>query len=45
MKLGRALATGVTEERPLVHDVEPEVPEEIHEPQAVAAPEEALAAR
>ncbi|GGM89263.1 hypothetical protein [Streptomyces fuscichromogenes] len=27
MKLGKALATGVAEERPLVHDEVPEVPE------------------
>ncbi|MEU1709819.1 hypothetical protein ABZ478_31375 [Streptomyces sp. NPDC005706] len=29
MKLGKALATGVAEERPLVHREEPELPEEI----------------
>lgn len=45
MKLGRALATGVAEERPLVHGEEPELPEEIHEPQAESVPEEAPAAR
>ncbi|MFF7471358.1 hypothetical protein [Streptomyces sp. NPDC008092] len=55
MKLGKALATGVAEERPLVHgDVPglPEVSEEIHtvrEPRAASAPvsvpEEAPAAR
>ncbi|WP_406434469.1 hypothetical protein OHB00_13115 [Streptomyces sp. NBC_00631] len=51
MKLGKALATGVAEERPLVHDEVPERPglaEEIHkshEPQVVSASEEAPAAR
>ncbi|MCH0558600.1 MULTISPECIES: hypothetical protein [Streptomyces] len=29
MKLGKALATGVAEERPLVHEEEAQVPEEI----------------
>ncbi|MER6037292.1 MULTISPECIES: hypothetical protein [unclassified Streptomyces] len=29
MKLGKALATGVAEERPLVRQEEPELPEEI----------------
>ncbi|WP_250403911.1 hypothetical protein [Streptomyces cellostaticus] len=28
MKLGKALATGVAEERPLVHQQEPDLPEE-----------------
>ncbi|MEV6837445.1 hypothetical protein AB0N17_23580 [Streptomyces sp. NPDC051133] len=28
MKLGKALATGVAEERPLVHEQETELPEE-----------------
>ncbi|MFE2099996.1 MULTISPECIES: hypothetical protein [unclassified Streptomyces] len=28
MKLGKALATGVAEERPLVHEEEPPLPEE-----------------
>jgi hypothetical protein len=48
MKLGKALATGVAEERPLVSDDVPEVPElpeEIHEPQVRSASEEAPAAR
>ncbi|MEU9448473.1 hypothetical protein [Streptomyces sp. NPDC048277] len=46
MKLGKALATGVAEERPpLVHDEEPAIPEDIHEPQAVSVPEEAPAGR
>ena len=48
MKLGKALATGVAEERPLVSDdvpEGPELPEEIHEPQARSASEEAPAAR
>ena len=45
MRLGRALAKGVAEERPLVHVEEPEIPEEIHEPQGVSVPEEAPAAR
>ncbi|MFI5682793.1 hypothetical protein [Streptomyces sp. NPDC051636] len=44
MKLGKALATGVAEERPLVHEEERDVPEEIREPQA-SAPEEVPAAR
>ncbi|MEV2217697.1 hypothetical protein AB0H86_40785 [Streptomyces sp. NPDC050997] len=42
MKLGKALATGVAEERPQVHEEELELPEEITEPKA---PEEAPAAR
>ncbi|MEU5539927.1 hypothetical protein [Streptomyces sp. NPDC020362] len=29
MKLGKALAIGVAEERPLVHEEEPQLPEEI----------------
>ncbi|MFD4504766.1 hypothetical protein [Streptomyces sp. NPDC058457] len=51
MKLGKALATGVAEERPLVHGEVPELPvldEEIHEtrePRAASASEEAPAAR
>ncbi|MFD4597632.1 hypothetical protein ACFWPQ_06285 [Streptomyces sp. NPDC058464] len=45
MKLGKALATGVAEERPLVHDEVPELPElpelsekirEIHEPRVAS---------
>jgi len=51
MKLGKALATGVAEERPLVPEEELDVPaerldvpEEIREPQA-SAPEEVPAAR
>ncbi|WP_405611807.1 hypothetical protein [Streptomyces sp. NBC_00076] len=42
MKLGKALATGVAEERPQVPEEELELPEEIKEPQAS---EEAPAAR
>lgn len=46
MKLGKALATGVAEERPLVHEEEPRLPEEIvrTEP-AEPAREEVPAAR
>lgn len=44
MKLGKALATGVAEERPQVHEQEPELefPEEIKE---LKAPEEVPVAR
>jgi hypothetical protein len=45
MKLGKALATGVAEERPQVHSREPEeleLPEELKE---LKAPEEVPAAR
>ncbi|MFF1294652.1 MULTISPECIES: hypothetical protein [unclassified Streptomyces] len=44
MKLGKALATGVAEERPQTHEQEPglELPEEIKE---LKAPEEVPAAR
>jgi hypothetical protein len=42
MKLGKALATGVAEERPEAHDEELELPEELKE---LKAPEEAPAAR
>ncbi|MFF7542181.1 hypothetical protein ACFZCU_00885 [Streptomyces canus] len=42
MKLGKALATGVAEERPEIHDEELELPEEIKE---LTAPEEVPAAR
>ncbi|MEV6501030.1 hypothetical protein [Streptomyces prunicolor] len=42
MKLGKALATGVAEERPQIHDEELELPEEIKE---LKAPEEVPAAR
>lgn len=55
MKLGKALATGVAEERPLVHDEVPGLPElseeihEIREPrvatESVSASEEASVAR
>ncbi|MGW2636019.1 hypothetical protein [Streptomyces sp. NPDC001348] len=52
MKLGKALATGVAEERPPVHEEELDVPEEIREPKPTVirepqspAPEEAPAAR
>ncbi|MEU0411798.1 hypothetical protein ABZ307_28805 [Streptomyces griseorubiginosus] len=42
MKLGKALATGVAEERPQIQDDELDLPEEIKE---LKAPEEAPAAR
>lgn len=42
MKLGKALATGVAEERPEIHEEEFELPEEIKE---LKAPEEVPAAR
>ena len=44
MKLGKALATGVAQERPQTHEEEPELqlPEEIEE---MKAPEEVPAAR
>ncbi len=45
MKLGKALATGVAEERPLIHDEEPELPEIIEEVEELKAPEEVPAAR
>ncbi|MER7929155.1 MULTISPECIES: hypothetical protein [unclassified Streptomyces] len=48
MKLGKALATGVAEERPQIHDGELELPEETGEFAEVAelaAPEEVPAAR
>ncbi|WP_328442655.1 hypothetical protein OHA71_38470 [Streptomyces sp. NBC_00444] len=44
MKLGKALATGVAEERPLDHEEELELPEEITEVEA-SAPEEVPVAR
>ncbi|MET7457613.1 hypothetical protein ABZT03_38340 [Streptomyces sp. NPDC005574] len=44
MKLGKALATGVAQERPQVQDEDLRAPEEIAEPTA-PAPEEAPAAR
>ncbi|MFE0508634.1 hypothetical protein [Streptomyces sp. NPDC058964] len=44
MKLGKALATGIAEERPLVHEEELELPAEVREPAASAA-EEVPAAR
>jgi hypothetical protein len=44
MKLGKALATGVAEERPLVHEEDLELPEETVEP-AASVPEEAPVAR
>ncbi|MER8006344.1 hypothetical protein [Streptomyces sp. SLBN-31] len=43
MKLGKALATGVAEERPQIHEEEPELSEEITE--ELKAPEEVPAAR
>ncbi len=46
MKLGKALATGVAEERPQVHDEEPELELELSEELAeLKAPEEVPAAR
>ncbi|MBC2901739.1 hypothetical protein [Streptomyces cupreus] len=45
MKLGKALATGVAEERPLIHDEEPELPEITEEIKELKAPEEVPAAR
>ncbi|MFF4762378.1 hypothetical protein [Streptomyces sp. NPDC001292] len=51
MKLGKALATGVAEERSPVREEEAELPEAVQEirqnqePQAAARPEEAPAAR
>ena len=43
MKLGKALATGIAEEQPRVHEEELELPEEIT--QELQAPEEVPAAR
>ncbi|WP_173456954.1 hypothetical protein [Streptomyces sp. NRRL S-31] len=46
MKLGKALATGVAEERPSVHEEEPALPEEtVHAEPAEPAREEVPAAR
>ncbi|MGW0915701.1 hypothetical protein ACWD1Z_28695 [Streptomyces sp. NPDC002784] len=45
MKLGKALATGVAEERPLIHDEEPELPEITEEMVEAQAAEEVPAAR
>ncbi|WP_284058677.1 hypothetical protein [Streptomyces sp. AS02] len=42
MKLGKALATGVAEERPQAHEEELELPEAVEE---LKAPEEVPAAR
>jgi hypothetical protein len=42
MKLGKALATGVAEERPEIHEDELELPEEIKD---LKVPEEVPAAR
>jgi hypothetical protein len=42
MKLGKALATGVAEERPRIHEEELELPEETRESKV---PEEVPAAR
>ena len=42
MKLGKALATGVAQERPRIHEEELELPEETRE---LKAPEEVPAAR
>ncbi|MGC9538674.1 hypothetical protein [Streptomyces sp. UG1] len=44
MKLGKALATGVAEERPQERDAEAELAEELQDIEA-SAPEEAPAAR
>ncbi|MDT9696014.1 hypothetical protein [Streptomyces sp. P17] len=45
MKLGKALATGVAEEQPLIHDEEPELPENLEKIKELKAPEEVPAAR
>ncbi|MFE6283847.1 hypothetical protein [Streptomyces sp. NPDC057877] len=46
MKLGKALATGVAEERPVVREEAPELPEEISDVQATGpVPEEVPVAR
>ncbi|MER7574146.1 hypothetical protein ACFVP3_33745 [Streptomyces sp. NPDC057806] len=45
MKLGKALATGVAEERPLIHAEEPELPECVEEIEEAKAAEEVPAAR
>ncbi|WP_416965876.1 hypothetical protein [Streptomyces sp. Agncl-13] len=45
MKLGKALATGVAEERPQIHEEELELPENIAEFTEEKAPEEVPAAR
>ena len=48
MKLGKALATGVAEERPQIHDDELELPREtgeFAENKELAAPEEVPAVR
>ncbi|MER6675560.1 hypothetical protein [Streptomyces sp. NPDC000983] len=45
MKLGKALATGVAEERPHHHDEEPGLPEAVEETAEAKAPEEVPAAR
>lgn len=45
MKLGKALATGVAEERPQVHEEELDLRAEIEEIKELKAPEEVPAAR
>ncbi|MFJ8488391.1 hypothetical protein ACIRBZ_08370 [Streptomyces sp. NPDC094038] len=45
MRLGKALATGVAEERPLVHDDVPELSEESREVQGVEGVEGVQQAR
>jgi hypothetical protein len=45
MKLGKALATGVAEERPLIHDEQPELPAPTEEIAEARAAEEVPAAR
>ncbi|MEV5526268.1 hypothetical protein [Streptomyces prunicolor] len=45
MKLGKALATGVAEERPQIHEEELELPEIAAELTEEKAPEEVPAAR
>ena len=45
MKLGKALATGVAEERPQLHEEELELPESEAEFTEAKAPEEVPAAR
>ena len=45
MKLGKALATGVAQERPRIHEEELELPEPVEEIEEARAPEEVPAAR
>ncbi|WAZ20915.1 hypothetical protein STRCI_002062 [Streptomyces cinnabarinus] len=43
MKLGKALATGVAEERPLIPEEAPELPDRVEEIKELTAPEEVQA--